>query len=223
MWIQRSIYKQIIAFCFLNSVATFFWNWCSTSSHWHSKLYFVLCLLSGLSGQYIQQSYWGSSTVEVGKIPVFAPTGAFVDHSTVRGTTPSFSWIFSPSLHYWHYILQNPAGCSKPMEVFWRFLQFFSERKEMHNLSRNRLGRLGECTCTKKINGHTSWQHNSWKTLNITHWWYVVVYEDLTVEFSISFTHFHVPALYWLTCSILVDLWPEQTAHFLWHMNISPS
>lgn len=26
-----------------------------------------------------------------------------------------------------------------------------------------------------------------------------------------------------LTCSILVDLWPEQTAHFVWHMNISQS
>lgn len=195
----------------------------------HSRFKIGLCpqLLSGLFSlfQYIQQSYWGSSIVEVGEIPVCAPTGAFVDHGTVRGTAPSFSWIFSPSLHYWHYILQNTAGCSEPVEVFWRFLQCFWERKEIHNWRESCLGRLGECTYTKTINDHTSWQSNSWKSLNITHWWYGAVCEDLTVEFSISFMHLQLPALHCsgLTCSILVDLWPEQTAHFVWHVNISPS
>lgn len=48
----------------------------------------------------IPQSFWGSSKLEVEKMPACVPTGAFIDHSTVRGTTPSFSWIFSPSLHY---------------------------------------------------------------------------------------------------------------------------
>lgn len=152
-------------------------------------------------------------------------TGAFIDLRTVRGTTPSFSWIFSPSLYYWHCILQSPAGYSKPIEVFWRFLQCFWEMKELHNLKRNSFGRLGECPYTKKINVHTSRQNNFWKALNITRWWYGAVHVDLTAEFSISFLGLNVPALFCtrLICSILVDLWPEQTGRFVWHMNITPS
>lgn len=114
--------------------------------------------------------------------------------------------IFSLSPHYWHYILQSPAGCSRPMEVFCRFLPFFWERNKMHNLSRNSVGRLGECTCIIKRTGHTLMIWSSVWGRDSFHQFYT---------FSCSCTL--------LVDSILVDLWPEQAAHFLWHMNTSPS
>lgn len=52
------------------------------------------------------------------------------------------------------------------------------------------------------------------RSLNICNWWCAAVYEDLSKKFSIRFAHFHALVLYWLTRSILVDLWPWQTVHF---------
>lgn len=157
-----------------------------------------------------------------GKDASMCANRSFIDHSTVRGTTPSFSWIFSPSLHYEHYILQNTAGCTKPERFSEGCHSVSGKRTKSITVAEVVLAGWGtEHTIKRQMTTHhDSWRHWTLHT-DETEW----VFEDLTVEFSISFIHFHSPAIscMGLTCSILVDLWPEQTAHFVWHMNISQS